>query len=129
MAATLPLILRSLFHYRSGALPWTAAHERRVALFRFAPATVAYGRSYLSSALEPDVENGGGLVRAAWPSEITDGMTDEQLAVMQPPYAERLDRPILVGGIDGSGGGVTYRSRNKRKKEHDSDVFKTSKYF
>ena len=97
-------------------------------MFRFAPATVAYGRSYLSSALEPDVENGG-YGRAAWPSEITDGMTDEQLAVMQPPYAERLDRPILVRGIDGSGGGVTYRSRNKRKKEHDRDVFKTSKYF
>ena len=82
-------------------------------------------------------------------------MTEEELAVMQPPFAERLDRPILSrsiystqeerpDGADGGeedssssssegvaavgGGGVTYRTRNDRKKAHDRDVFKTT-YF
>lgn len=30
-----------------GALPWMNDHQRRVALFRFAPSTCAYGRSYM----------------------------------------------------------------------------------
>lgn len=68
---------------------------------------------------------------ASWAPEMTEGMTDEQLAVMQPPYAERLDRPLLArdyaGGESGEGG-ITYRSRNERKKAHDRDVFKTA-YF
>lgn len=60
---------------------------------------------------------------ASWAPEITEGMTDEQLAVMQPPYAERLDRPLLARE-----GGITYRSRNERKKAHDREVFKAT-YF
>ena len=61
---------------------------------------------------------------------MTDGMTPEQLAVLQPPYAERLDRPLLARDYDrvGGEGGVTYRSRNDRKKAHDRNVFKTA-YF
>ena len=93
----------------SGALPWMAAHERRVALFRFAPATVAYGRSNLSSS----ASSSSSASAAMWPAEMTDGMTEEELAVMQPPFAERLDRPILSRSIyskqeegpDGADGG------------------------
>jgi hypothetical protein len=110
----------------SGALPWAAEHERRVGLYRFAPATVAYGRSYLhqSSAAATEMLIPG----ASWAPDMTEGMTDEQLAVMQPPYAERLDRPLLAreyaSGSESGEGGITYRSRNERKKAHDRDVFK-----
>jgi hypothetical protein len=31
-----------------GATPWRAPHERRIALYRFAPANMGYGRGYLS---------------------------------------------------------------------------------
>ena len=31
-----------------GTLPWSAEHTRRAALYRFAPATSAYGRAYLT---------------------------------------------------------------------------------
>jgi len=37
------LFTESSFH---GTLPWAAASERRVGLYRFAPATMAYGRAY-----------------------------------------------------------------------------------
>ena len=33
-----------------GTLPWSAEHTRRAALYRFAPATSAYGRAYLTRA-------------------------------------------------------------------------------
>merc|ERR1740138_1306291 len=59
-----------------GALPWRADHERRVVLYRFAPATVAYGRSYSPT----------------WPAEMLQGLTSLQRAVLEPPYADRLDR-------------------------------------
>lgn len=31
-----------------GATPWLASHERRIALYRFSPANMGYGRGYLS---------------------------------------------------------------------------------
>jgi hypothetical protein len=42
-AGDVVLFTESSFH---GTLPWTAATERRVGLYRFAPATMAYGRAY-----------------------------------------------------------------------------------
>ncbi|CAE7771416.1 CATSPER1 [Symbiodinium sp. CCMP2456] len=54
-----------------GAMAWTAEHERRIALYRFAPATVAYGRSYAPQ----------------WPQEMLEDLTPAQRAVLEPPYA------------------------------------------
>merc|ERR1712129_566926 len=64
-----------------GALPWSSnAHQRRVALYRFAPATVSYGRAYLNG----------------WPKAMYDDLNDAQLSVLEPPYANRLDRPVIL---------------------------------
>eukprot|EP00435_Cladocopium_sp_Y103_P047444 s483_g13.t4 len=54
-----------------GAMAWNAEHERRIAIYRFAPATVAYGRSYSPS----------------WPKEMLEDLTSSQRAVLEPPYA------------------------------------------
>ena len=35
-----------------GATPWRGAHERRIALYRFAPANMGYGRGYLDISAE-----------------------------------------------------------------------------
>lgn len=90
-----------------GALPWTADHERRVALYRFAPCTYAYGRSYLP-----------------WPAAMLEGLTSLQRAVLEPPYATRLDRPLVRSGAED----VVEESRSEAKKQFDKDVFK-SQYF
>lgn len=37
-----------------GAFTWTADQQRRVCLYRFAPATCAYGRSYFTEEHDPD---------------------------------------------------------------------------
>jgi ectoine hydroxylase-related dioxygenase (phytanoyl-CoA dioxygenase family) len=96
-----------------GARAWTVRdRQRRSCLYRFAPATSAYGRSYFGH------EGGGG-----WPERMYDGLTEAQRAVLEPPYANRLDRPNIQ--TDGS---VTITSRTERKKQHDRDVFGT-KYF
>jgi hypothetical protein len=68
-----------------GATPWKADHQRRIALYRFSPANMGYGRGYL----EID------------PARL-EGMIDAQRAVLQPPYASRLERPVL--GSSGDGG-------------------------
>ena len=62
-----------------GTLPWTAAHQRRTALFRFSPGNLAY-------------------VPHAWPAGMLALMTPEQRLVMEPPYHSRLDRPVLELG-------------------------------
>lgn len=90
-----------------GCLPWNAEHQRRVVLYRFAPSNCAYGRTY----------------HPAWPDNITDGCTPQQLAVLQPPYNNRLDRPFI-----GDDGDIHYQSRSSIKKKFDADVFQT-KYF
>lgn len=90
-----------------GALPWAAAHQRRVVLYRFAPSNMAYGRSYYPT----------------WPAEMTHGCTPQQLAVLEPPYNNRLDRPYI--DTDGS---VKHTSRQPVKKDFDKQVF-GSKYF
>lgn len=91
-----------------GALPWTADHERRVALYRFAPATVAYGRSYAPS----------------WPDAMMKGLTAAQRAVLEPPYANRLDRPQLRQGAENP----VIEGRSAPKQEWDKEVFGTN-YF
>jgi hypothetical protein len=93
-----------------GATPWKADHQRRIALYRFSPANMGYGRGYL----EID------------PAKL-EGMTDAQRAVLQPPYATRLERPIVSVG----GGGeveVQIRQRSEAKKQFDMELFGT-KYF
>jgi hypothetical protein len=52
-----------------------------------------------------------------------DDLTDAQRAVLEPPYANRLDRPNI--NVDGS---VKITTRSERKKQHDREVFGT-KYF
>jgi len=98
-----------------GAMGWTSDIQRRCALYRFAPATVAYGRSYFQA-------NGSGG-NTVWPSKFYDNLNEAQTAVLEPPYANRLDRPNIRE--DGS---VEITQRSERKKQHDKDVFKT-KYF
>jgi hypothetical protein len=98
-----------------GAKPWTAPEnrQRRACLYRFSPATNVYGRSYFGH------DGGGG-----WPRAIYDDLNDAQRAVLEPPYANRLDRPnILPDAVS-----IEITTRNERKKEHDRQVFKT-KYF
>ena len=95
-----------------GAMAWTnKTHQRRACLFRFSPATNVYGRSYFG-------HEGGG-----WPTKIYEGLTDAQRAVLEPPYANRLDRPNIKA--DGT---TEMTTRSARKKQHDQDVFGT-KYF
>lgn len=94
-----------------GAKAWTSDRERRTCLYRFSPATNVYGRSYFG-------HEGGG-----WPTKMYEDMTDAQRAVLEPPYANRLDRPNI--NPDGS---IVITTRDERKKRHDQEVFGT-KYF
>jgi len=99
-----------------GAMPWTSDAQRRCALYRFAPATMAYGRSYFRG-------DGEDADATLWPAKFYDGLNDAQRAVLEPPYANRLDRPNVRE--DGS---VEITRRSERKRLHDQEVFKT-KYF
>lgn len=95
-----------------GAMAWTPEdRQRRVCLYRFSPATNVYGRSYFA-------HEGGG-----WPKAIYEDLTEAQRAVLEAPYANRLDRPNILN--DGS---IEITTRNERKKQHDREVFGT-KYF
>lgn len=102
-----------------GAMGWQSDVQRRCALYRFAPATCGYGRSYFS----PDAVGGATASSCSWPSKFYDDLNDAQLAVLEPPYANRLDRPNIRE--DGS---VEITQRSDRKRQHDKEVFKT-KYF
>ena len=97
-----------------GATPWKADHQRRIALYRFSPANMGYGRGYLE--IDP---------------ALLEGMTDAQRAVLQPPYATRLERRVLASGGDASssaGVHVQIRQRSEAKKQFDTQLFGT-KYF
>merc|ERR1712032_50007 len=108
-----------------GAKAWTSTEQRRMVLFRFAPATHAYGRSYFGHT------DGGG-----WPTAMYDDLTPVQRAVLEPPYANRLDRPNIrlpdndVRGDDAADESsvMELTTRSDRKKRHDRDVFGTN-YF
>ena len=90
-----------------GSLPWRAERQRRLALYRFAPANFAYGRAYL---------NGFG-------DGVLDKCTEQQRAVLCPPHAVRLERPVIS-----QAGEVSIYLRSKEKKDHDVVVF-GSEYF
>jgi len=94
-----------------GATPWRAAHERRIALYRFAPANMGYGRGYLSH-----------------PPEGVASMTPAQRAVVEPPYAARLERPVLAHADGGAQPAVRPIRRATAKKEFDRQLFGTD-YF
>jgi hypothetical protein len=106
-----------------GARVWNMDYQRRVALYRFSPATCSYGRSYFE---DTDMEMGKG-----WPENMYENMTETQKAVLLPPYARRLDRPSQVIHVkeDGERGrGLLVESRSDVKKAFDKEVFGT-KYF
>jgi len=89
-----------------GAVPWTAETERRIALYRFAPATNAYGRAYVG-----------------WPKEYLEGMSAAQRCVMEPPYNAYLDRDYVDDD------GIYVRNpRKEEKKAFDEQVFGTRYY-
>jgi len=90
-----------------GAAAWMPKHQRRVALYRFSPATCAYSRSYTPS----------------WPKDMLDDLSEAEAAVCEPPYSQRLDRPVLHA--DGS---LEVLSRAKYKKEFDRNVFGNSEF-
>ena len=95
-----------------GAMAWTPTdRQRRTCLYRFSPATNVYGRSYFG-------HEGGG-----WPTAIYEDLDEAQLSVLEPPYANRLDRPNIKDDRS-----VEITTRNERKKAHDAAVFGT-KYF
>jgi len=93
-----------------GALPWTMPYERRLALYRFSGPNYAYGRGYLNE----------------WGGAALDKCTPAQRAVLLPPYAPRLERPMVPR--DGDAGEVTHYARAPEKKAHDVKVFGTD-YF
>ena len=88
-----------------GATPWRGAAERRIALYRFTSATMAYGRGY----------------RSAWPEEVLRAMTAPQRAVLDPPYATRLNRKVITGADADSAEAPA--PRDARKVELDRRVF------
>lgn len=94
-----------------GAMAWTQDTQRRACLYRFSPSTNVYGRSYFA-------ENG------KWPEKMYEDLTDSQKAVLEPPYANRLDRPLICDDA----ATIEVSSRNVVKKEHDKKLFGT-KYF
>lgn len=96
-----------------GTLAWKGTVTRRLALYRFAPATVAYGRAYLARGED------------MWPPEFCEGLTEAQRAVMQPPFNARLDRHAPAE--DGSAVTVPV-PRAGFKKDFDRSVFGTT-YF
>ena len=108
-----------------GAMGWQSDIQRRCALYRFAPATCGYGRSYFSADTGVDDADGASSSPSScsWPSKFYDGLNDAQHAVLEPPYANRLDRPNIR-----EDGTVEITQRSDRKRQHDKEVFK-SNYF
>ena len=56
-----------------------------------------------------------------------EGMTEAERAVLQPPYATRLERPVLESSSSSSVA-VNIRQRSEAKKQLDMELFGT-KYF
>ena len=93
-----------------GAVPWQSEAQRRLAIYRFAPPGCAYGRSYVDGF-------------SAFGVDVSALCTPEQRAVLEPPYAARLERPVVVGNQEGTGVEVTKNARAEEKREHDRKVF------
>ena len=132
-----------------GALPWRADRERRLALVRFSPATLSYGRGYLGgfgvagAGLNglAEVSAGGTTGKPGFfendneasskqqsdPSELR--FSPAQLATLAPPFAIRMERGVLDYD-HGPGGtvGPAVKPRAPGKLEHDLRTFGT-RYF
>jgi len=96
-----------------GALPWGGLGERRFALYRYGPAHHGYGRGYLQG----------------WSEEMMDELTEEERAVLLPPYGNRLDRPTIRVSRKGE---LTTRVQDPRaedKKAFDQRIFGGKDYF
>jgi|TARA_B100000809_G_scaffold2807_1_gene3200 hypothetical protein len=61
-----------------GTIPWTAQHDRRSVLFRMSPGNLAYATGY-----------------NPWPKKMLEDLTPEQRAILEPPYHQRLQRPVF----------------------------------
>jgi len=94
-----------------GATPWRGTHQRRIALYRFSPANMGYGRGYLEI-----------------PPEKLEGFSPLQRAVLEPPYATRLERPLVSSAVASSGEPPSKKQRSEAKKELDRKLFGTA-YF
>ena len=96
-----------------GATPWRGAHQRRIAIYRFAPANMGYGRGYTE-----------------YTDEQLANLTDLQRAVVEPPYSTRLERPLVTAEAarEGADGPAPKRPRSEAKKAFDRKLFGTS-YF
>jgi len=97
-----------------GAAAWNMDYQRRLILYRFAPSFIGYGRAYTNDA------------PPRWPASYYEGMSEEEKAVLEPPYNVRLDRPLVT--TDGASVGIEVKSRSEAKKDFDLRVFST-KYF
>ena len=95
-----------------GATPWLAEHQRRIALYRFAPANMGYGRGYLEV-----------------PRESLEDLPDQARAVLEPPYSTRLERPLVTPETAADAEAPPdQKPRSEAKKAFDRKLFGTS-YF
>ena len=94
-----------------GATAWRGAHQRRIALYRFAPANMAYGRGYLEA-----------------PAASLATMSELERAVVEPPYGNRMERAYVTVEAVEAGEPPAKHARSAEKKEHDARIFGTS-YF
>ena len=94
-----------------GATPWRGSTQRRIAIYRFAPANMGYGRGYLEIP----------------PAEL-ETFSPLQRAVLEPPYATRLERPLVTSSAAAGGEPPLKKPRNEAKKDLDRKLFGTA-YF
>eukprot|EP01063_Lacrimia_lanifica_P039039 TRINITY_DN8460_c0_g2_i1.p1 TRINITY_DN8460_c0_g2~~TRINITY_DN8460_c0_g2_i1.p1 ORF type:complete len:319 (+),score=117.25 TRINITY_DN8460_c0_g2_i1:59-1015(+) len=90
-----------------GALPWNSDVQRRVALYRFAPGIIGYGRGHLCGDY--------------YSTQVLPKCTAAEAAVLQPAFSNRLER-TLVEVKDGEVAART-DARNAAKKAHDEACF------
>ena len=80
-----------------------AEADRTVALFRFAPATMGYGRAYLE---------GFGLS-----DEARSRFSPEEAAVIAPPYHNRLDRVCLAATAPSAEGAAAQQQQQQQQQQ------------
>lgn len=115
-----------------GATPWRGEAERRIALYRFAPANMGYGRGYLEIPQE-DLEQMAPQANLPLSTCLIGcrlGRHHAQVrAVLEPPYSTRLERPILTEEtVKDPSGPASVPRRNEAKKALDRKLFGTE-YF